>query len=129
MKSTQISVFISNQPGELAKLTSQLAEYKVNIKALCVAEAMDYGVVRLITNEPDIAGAALCDRGYGFIRNEVVLAEIPDRPGALAELCRKLADAGLDIRYLYGTVTPGGGVASAVLSTNDNDRAEELLKG
>jgi hypothetical protein len=129
MKVTQISVFIANRPGELAKLTSHLAQFNINMKAISVAEAMDYGIVRMITNDPDKAGAALSDRGYGFVRNEVVVVEIPDRPGALAELCRKLADAGMDIRYLYSTVTPGGGVASAVLSTDDNDRADTLIKG
>ncbi|MBI2844433.1 MAG: ACT domain-containing protein [Armatimonadetes bacterium] len=127
MKDTQISVYLVNKPGELARMTSQLGKYGINIKAVSVSEAMDYGVVRMIVNDTGRATAALSDAGYGFVTNEVVIAEIPDRPGALAELSQKLADAGISIRYVYATVTPGGGVASAVLSTDNDELAEQIM--
>ena len=129
MKDRQISVFITNRAGELARMTSHLARFNVNIKAISASEAMDYGIVRMITNDADKAGAALAEGGYGFVMTDVVAAEIPDRPGALSDVCGKLADAGINIRYVYATVTPGGGVAMAVFSTDDNDRAEQVIGG
>ncbi|HOK52930.1 MAG TPA: ACT domain-containing protein [Armatimonadota bacterium] len=127
MKDTQISVFLPNKSGELAKMTSHLARFNVNIRAISVSESIDYGVVRIIVNDVDRAGAALADLGRGFITTPVVVAEIPDRPGALYEVSQELADAGINIRYIYATVTPGGGVAMAVISTDDDDRADELI--
>jgi hypothetical protein len=129
MKDNQISVFVANRPGELARLTQHLARFNVNIKAVSVSEAIDYAVVRMITNNIDLAGAALCEMGYGFVTTEVLAAEIPDRPGALSELAQQLADNDINIRYLYATVTPGGGVAMAILSTDDNDKAERVIGG
>ncbi len=129
MKATQISAFLANKSGELARITSHLARFNINIKAISVADGMDYGVARLIVNDHDRAVSALCEMGCSFVATEVVLVEIPDRPGALSELCCKLADADINIRYIYATVTPGGGVAQAVISTEDNDRAEEVIKG
>jgi len=127
MKETQLSVCLSNRVGELARMTSQLAGFGINIRAIAVSDSSDYGVARIITSDADRAGAALREAGYGFVTTEVVTVELPDRPGALSELCAKLADAGINIRYIYATVTPGGGVALAVLNTDNNDRAEELL--
>lgn len=127
MKETQFSVFIANKPGELARVTSHLARFNINIKAISVSDAMDYGVIRMVVHDVDRAGAALAELGTGFIKTEVVTAEIPDRPGALSELCGKLADVGINIRYIYATVTPGGGVAQAVLNTDDNDRADQVI--
>jgi hypothetical protein len=127
MKATQISAFVANKPGELARLTGIMARFNINIKAISVSDGMDYGVARIIVNEIDRAVSALCEMGCAFVMNEVVMAEIPDRPGALTDLCRKLSEAGINIRYIYATVTPGGGVAQAVISTEDNDRAEEVI--
>lgn len=127
MKASQVSVFISNKPGELAKLASRLASFNINIKAVSVIEGMDYGVARMIVNEADRAGAALMDHGYSFVTTSVVMAEIPDHPGSLSALCQNLADNDINIRYIYATVTPGGGVAQAVISTEDDDRADELV--
>jgi hypothetical protein len=127
MIATQISAFIANKPGELAKLTGMLARFNINIKAISVADGMDYGVVRMVVNELDRAVSALCEMSCAFVTTEVVMAEIPDRPGALSDLCGKLGDAGINIRYIYATVTPGGGVAQAVISTEDNDRAEKVI--
>jgi len=127
MKDSQISVFLINRPGELAKMTKHLARYNINIKAISTVDAMDYAIIRIVTNDADKAAAALLEMHYGFIRSDILVAEIPDRPGSLSELCEKLTDAGINIRYIYGTVTPGGGVASAIINTDDNDRASQII--
>lgn len=127
MKVNQLSIYLPNRTGTLAQMTSHLARFDINIKAISLAESTDSGVVRIITNDEERAGAALCEAGYGFVITEVITVEIHDRPGGLAELCKKLSDAGIGINYLYATVTPGGGVAMAVVSTDDNDRAEQTV--
>lgn len=127
MKVKQLSVFIANRLAELAKLTTQLADFGINISAISVVDASDYGLTRMIVSDVDRAAALLREMGYGFVITEVVTAEIPDKPGALAELCKRLADQGVNIRYIYGSVTPGGGVALAVLSTENDDQAEAAI--
>lgn len=127
MKDTQISVFVINRPGELARMTAHLARFNINIKAISTVDAIDYAVIRMVTNDADKAAAALLELNYGFIRSDVLVLEIPDHPGSLSELCSRLSDSGINIRYIYGTVTPGGGVASAVLNTDDNAAADKLL--
>jgi hypothetical protein len=129
MKETQISVYIANKPGELAKVTSHLARFNINMRAISMVESSDYGIVRLITSDAERACAALCEMGWGFVTSDVIVAEIADRPGALADICKKLADDGINIRYLYATVTPGGGVAMAVISTEEDARAEQVIAG
>ncbi|MEN6521210.1 MAG: ACT domain-containing protein [Armatimonadota bacterium] len=129
MKDTQISVFLVNRTGELARMTAHLARFNINIKAISTVDATDHAVIRMITNDADKAAAALLELNYGFIRSDVIVVEIPDRPGSLSELCAKLSAADINIRYIYGTVTPGGGVASAVINTDDNDAADKLTSG
>lgn len=129
MKETQVSVFVANRPGELARLTSQLASFQINITAISVSDSYEHGLVRMITTDPERAAALLREMGYGFVQTQVLTTDIPDRPGALAELCQELADAQVNIRYIYATVTPGGGVAMAVFSTDDDERAEQVLSG
>ena len=129
MKDTQLSVYLVNKPGELARITSHLASFGINIKAISVADSSEYGVARITTSDANKAAAALKEMGYGFITTGVVAVELADSPGALSEICKKLADAGISIRYVYATVTPGGGVAMAIFNTDDNDRADKLITG
>lgn len=105
MKVSQISVFLENKSGRLAEVTQALAENDINIRALCIAETIDYGVLRLIANDPARARRVLAERGFTVTETHVLVVEIEDRPGALARVIKALAEAGINIEYIYAFLT------------------------
>ena len=105
MKVSQISVFLENKSGRLAEVTQVLAENDINIRALCIAETIDYGVLRLIANDPARARRVLAERGFTVTETNVLVVEIEDRPGALARVIKALAEAGINIEYIYAFLT------------------------
>ena len=88
----QISVFCENRPGQLAKLTAYLSESEVNMRAFSVAETRDFGVVRMIVDDPYKAARALKDADYVVSVTPVLAIEIPDEPGGLDKLLQIFAD-------------------------------------
>lgn len=99
----QISVFVPNKAGQLARITSILGEAGVNIRALTVSETSDYGILRMIVSDPDKAQEALRD-SFLVDQTDVIACEMKDEPGALHEIAMALGDAGINIEYLYAFV-------------------------
>lgn len=121
-----IRVVVPNRPGLLAELTEVLASSGIDI-ARIVVETHDAGaVVRMEVEDDNAALGVLTDAGYHAVTDDVLLARIEDRPGSLAALSRRLADAKLDIRSLHH-VRRESGFALVAVSTDDNGRARELL--
>ncbi len=125
MTATQISVFLENKSGRLAEVTRALAEAQVNIRALSLAETIDYGVLRLIADQPHEAKQALAKVGFTVTETPVIAVEIPDRPGGLAELVARLTQQGLNIEYCYAFVSKRGDNAVVILRI---DSVEEAIK-
>lgn len=121
-----LRVVVPNRPGLLAELTEVLAARGVDI-AQIVVETHDAGaVVRMEVQDEDAALGALTEAGYPAVSDDVLLARIEDRPGSLASLSRRLADANLNIRSLHH-VRRESGFALVAVSTDDNGRARDLL--
>jgi len=94
----QLTVLVPNKPGELAKISETLAAQKVNIDAISVSDHSDFGLVRLLVSDADRGCEALCNAGLTCMGAEdVLVAELVNRPGALAELTGKLAAARINI--------------------------------
>ncbi len=115
MTAVQISVFLENKSGRLAEVTRSLASAGVNIRALSLAETIDYGVLRLIVDKPKEAKAALTQAGFTVSETEVIAVEMPDRPGGLAEIVDMLTKRGLNIEYLYAFVGQRGENAVVII--------------
>ena len=128
MGTRQISVFLENKRGRLAEVTRLLADNQVNIRALCIAETVDYGVLRLVVNDPDLAHRVLADAGFTVTDTEVLAVELADRPGGLARVIGPLAQGGINVEYLYALVGTSGEKATVVFRLEDTARAIELLK-
>ena len=105
MKVSQISVFLENKSGRLAEVTRALADAGVNIRALCIAETIDYGVLRFIANDPALAKRVLYERGFTVTETSVLVVEIEDKPGGLARVIEVLSPAGINIEYIYAFLT------------------------
>lgn len=115
----QISVFLENRPGRLANLLKILKDYKINILAMGIAEAGNYGIVRLILDEPDKAVEVLRNMNMAVNRAEVIIVDME----LLSEVAKILGDAGINIEYAYTMDQK-----KAVLKVSDEIKALEVLR-
>ena len=125
---TQLSVFLINEPGRLATLTHALGKEKINIVALTLMDSTEHGVLRLVVDEPQRAQKALERLGFQISVTEVVSTEVPNRPGALAQLAERLADAHINIDYAYVTSGAAGGKTLCVFKVPFLQKAMEVLE-
>jgi hypothetical protein len=124
----QVSVFLENKEGRLYEMCRALGNAGINMRALCVAETMDYGVVRLIADNPKKAVDVLRNEGFTVAETDVLAVEIPDRPGGLADVLGVLARAGINVEYLYCFVEPSGDRAIDVMRVEDIEGAMKVLE-
>jgi len=115
----QISVFLENRTGQLAQITQLLAQEKVDIRAISIAETADYGLARMIVDDAQKASSILLQHGDILSMTPVWAVEVPDRPAGLAELLGVLAEAGIDVEYMYSLFTHRDGYAYMVLRISD----------
>ncbi|MDR0984693.1 MAG: ACT domain-containing protein [Ruminococcus sp.] len=123
----QISVFIENKPGRLAAVSKILKENKVNLHALSIADTHDFGILRLIADEPEKAAAALKAADCTVTLTDVVAVEIEDNPGALADVVDILYQDGIDIEYMYAFISHSPKHATVILRVSDNTKATEVF--
>ncbi|NLO46338.1 MAG: ACT domain-containing protein [Clostridiales bacterium] len=123
----QISVFVENRAGRLADITGILADNKIDIRALSIADTTDYGILRLIVDNPDNAVSKLKKAGLTVSATEVLGVEVDDVPGGFARVVSVLSDKGISVEYAYAFITPELGSAYVILRVENNLTAEEVL--
>jgi len=124
---TQFSVFMVNKPGVLAQAAQQLAQAKINVLAMTVMDSSEHGVLRLVAADVGRARAALRRLNLPTTEAEVLMVEMPNRPGALADICMRFAHAHINISYAYCTTGGAGGKARAVFKLADTRKALKVL--
>lgn len=124
----QINIFARNQPGRLEKLTQVLMEEDVNIRAITIAGADDFGVVKLLVDDPKRAHLALRREGFSAYLKEVIAVIMDDRPGGLHHVCRVLGERGVNIEDAYGFVVRDRHTAVLVVEVEKIPEAEEVLR-
>jgi hypothetical protein len=97
----QLSIFLENRAGRLRTITSLLSSFKINIRALSLADASDFGVLRLIVDQPERAEDALRNNNYTINTADVLAVEMEDVPGALDNVLEILAQDHINIEYMY----------------------------
>ena len=128
MSLKQLTIFVENKQGSLVDITDTLAQNNVNLRALSIADTQDFGLLRLIVNDNDTAVAALSDKGYVLKVTEVVGVKIGDAPGKLSKALSVLAEAGVNVEYLYAFMARTEKHAYVVLRPTDNSAAENALE-
>ncbi len=126
MAITQLSLFLMNQPGQLVDAVGAIAETGANIRAMSIAEANDFGILRTIVSDTDKVCAALKER-YLITRTPVVAARMDDRSGALYPILTALNANNINIEYMYAFTGTGPDEAYVVLRVQDPDTAEAVL--
>lgn len=128
MLAKQISVFLENKPGRLSEAADVLAHNGIDISALSLADTDEYGVLRMIVSNPDKAKQALYDSGVICKVTKVLVVAIDDTPGGFSNSLRILTDNGIEVKYMYACVSREDGKAIMVVSVENPEKADELIR-
>ena len=128
LKLKQIVVSIENEPGRLSEVTESLGNAGINLRALNLVDTGAFGQLRLLVSDVATARKILMKMQIPAYVNEVVAAEIEDKPGSLAKLLKPLTAAGVTVIFMYAFITFSKGNAIMVFRFSDNDKAIEVLK-
>lgn len=124
----QISVFLENKMGRLSDVTDILAKGKINIRALSLAETADFGILRLIVNDPDKAIDVLKDNNFVAQATEVIAVEVKDTPGGLHKILSIFSKNNISVEYMYAFVEKNANNAIVVFKIDEHDKAINILK-
>ena len=127
MSISQISVFLENRKGRLYEVCSVLGKTSVNIKALTIAESNDFGILRIVVDNTDIALKVLKEAGFTADVSEIVAVEVDDNPGGLAKILKIIDDNDINLEYMYGFVEKHTDKALMVFRFEDPKKAAEVL--
>lgn len=125
----QISVFVENKKGRLARITDVLGHSGIDLIALSIADTTNFGIMRCIVSDPDKAVTVLKQNGFTASMTEVIVAEVTDRPGGLAGILKALDEAGISVEYLYSFVRTPAQNALILFRVENIEEAVAALKG
>ena len=124
----QISVFVENQPGSMMNVTSVLTEAGVNIRAISTFDTPEFGIMRLVVDDPVSAKNSLTAKGFVTRVSNVIGVELKDEQGNLNQMLKILADGKINIDYIYSFVIREGKAQVMVFHTDDFEQAEKVLE-
>ena len=124
----QISVFLENRQGRLARLCTTLAQHGIDMMAISLADTTDYGILRIFVPDHERAACVLRDEGYSVNITDVAAVAVDDSPGGLARILNILDEEGVSIGYLYSLVRRVDHKAVLLLQLSDIDRAMQILE-
>ena len=123
----QISVFLENRPGALAEFTKILEMSSIDLRALSLAESEDFGIVRVIVDDPYKTIRILKEEGYICSVTKVIAVEIADKPGSLVKMLNVLGDNKVNLEYSYAFLAKKANSAFMILRVADNEKAIKVL--
>lgn len=124
---TQLALFLNNQPGTLARVCDALAEAKINIYAISTSDTVDHTVIRMVVSDPRRALLIFEEHGTLAIGVEVIMMENSNKPGSLARIARNLGKAGINIEYAYCATSPGARQGLLVMRVSQPKKALKIL--
>lgn len=123
----QLTVFVENKSGRVSDILEALGNAGIDISALSIADTSDYGLMRMIADDPEKARKVLTDAGVVVKITDALAVSIDNRPGGLADVMKKLKALSISVEYLYAFVGRKDGGALVVMKTDDNEKAEKAL--
>ena len=126
MFAKQLTVFIENRTGRLSEVLSVLKENGVNIISMSLADTTEFGLLRLIVNDPALGKEKLTEGGFSSLISDVSIIKIPHKAGSLQELLKAIDDNGVNIEYMYG-LSVDTDKAYVVLKASNIALADEIL--
>ncbi len=128
MSIKQISVFLENKKGRLIAITDCLSRNKINIRALSIADTADFGIIRMIVDNPQTAYEKLKEDGITVIESEVLAVQIPNQPGGMNNVLKLLWDAGINLEYSYAFFGNDPQYAILILKVDKKSEANAILE-
>ncbi len=127
-KIKQLSIFLTNQKGKLYNVLNILAENNINIRALSLTDTSEFGILRLIVDDPDKGQELLEKNNYTIKISSAIGVELNDVPGGLSSVLKVLNDNNINLDYLYAFTHEDSDKAILFLSTHDLDLLINVLK-
>ena len=123
----QLSVFIENHEGRLEEVLDVMKEEQISIISLSLADTSEYGLLRLITTNPEAGQAALKKKGFAAMLTDVLAVKLSHQVGRLQEILSMVCKAGLNVEYMYALSNKEDD-ASFICKISNGDEAAKLLK-
>jgi hypothetical protein len=124
----QISVFVENKPGHLLEIASALAEAGIDIRALSLADTTNYGILRLIVAEPDLALRVLREKELTVSLTDVLAVGVDDQPGGMVRALSALAEKQISVEYMYAFIGGTEDGAKVILRLDNNEAGAAALQ-
>ena len=128
MKIKQLSIFLQNKMGSLAKPLEVLTVADVNIRAMCMADTSEFGILRLVVDDPEKGKEALEQNNFLVKMTENIGVEMNDTPGGLTSVLKTIRDNNIDLEYLYAFTHDKADKAILLLHADDIDKLIEVLQ-
>lgn len=123
----QVSAFIENKQGMLSEAADALAASGIDISALSLADTAEYGILRMIVNDPEQAVIVLREAGIVSKITDTLAVAIDDVPGGFATALKSITNAGIEVKYMYACVGRVEAKALMILSVDDPQAAEAII--
>ena len=127
MTINQISVFLENKPGQLAEFTRLMEKNQIDMRALSIVEAQDFGILRLIVDDSYKTVNVVKEAGYVCSVTPVLAVALSDKPGSLVKLLTALGEGNINVEYTYAFITRKKDIAYMVMQVDDPEKATKIL--
>lgn len=124
----QLSVFVQNEIGSLARVTTVLKNNGINLRAIASFDTPEFAILRMVVDQPEKARELLAAGGFAVKMTEAVAVELEDVPGALDGMLQVIADVNLGINYIYSIVLRNGKIPLMIVNTDDLAKTSAALK-
>jgi len=124
----QISVFVANRQGRLAEITDILAKNNISIRAVSISDTTDFGILRIIVDNPDNVVELLAENNITASMTTVLSVALEDKPGGLAAVLNVLAKNDIAVDYMYAYISLAHDRAFVILRVEKEEEAVEILK-
>ncbi len=128
MHAKQLSVFIENKKGHIATLAKAIKNKNIDVRAISVFDTNEFGILRLVVDDPEAALTAVREAGYAAKISEVLAAELADKPGALYEIFSLCDEADINIEYIYSFVMRSNVKPLIIMKVDRMDEAVDIFE-
>lgn len=123
----QLAIFLENRPGTLARVCDALSEARINIYAITTSDTVDHSVIRMVLSDSRRAMLLIEEHGTLVVEDDVIMVDADNKPGSLARIAHRLADAKINIEYCYSATGPETKKGLLILRVSDPKKALKVL--
>jgi len=123
----QLAIFLDNRPGMLARVADALAEAKINIYAITTSDTVDHSVIRMVVSDSRRALHLFEEHGTLVVEDDVLMIDGSNKPGQLAQIAHKLADAKINIEYCYSATPAEAKKGLLIMRVSNASKALKVL--